>query len=214
MRDEEVGTSQSDITPKSRGGPLNFPLHKMVHFNVKQSLCCFLQAGSFGHLLRVSSSNREKTNKLWIAKFSPSKRFELKRQNEPVFSPTSLNTHSHEVVVISSESNVWNCQGSCDRDASIACNTKQNSFVVGYVTVTSHTYYVWFWLHDHVTNCSVWLVNNKDGSGLQPTPKINSVDNSVTLWLLNLLLIQWQTDTDSRAVQLFSLLGYLTGQIC
>lgn len=50
VRDEEVGTSQSDITPKSHGGPLNFPLHKMVHFNVKQSLCCFLQTGSFGHL--------------------------------------------------------------------------------------------------------------------------------------------------------------------
>lgn len=50
VRDEEVGTSQSDITPKSHGGPLNLPCHKKVHFNVKQSLCCVVQAGSFGHL--------------------------------------------------------------------------------------------------------------------------------------------------------------------
>lgn len=50
VRDKEVGTSQSDITPKSHGGPQSFALHNMVHFNVKQLLCCVLQAGSFGHL--------------------------------------------------------------------------------------------------------------------------------------------------------------------
>lgn len=42
VRDKEVGTSQSDITPTSHGGPLNLPLCKMVHFNVKQSLCCVI----------------------------------------------------------------------------------------------------------------------------------------------------------------------------
>lgn len=64
VRDKEVGTSQSDITSKSHGGPKIVPLHKMVHFNVKQSLCCFLQVGSFDHLYRFPSSNREKTCEL------------------------------------------------------------------------------------------------------------------------------------------------------
>lgn len=130
-----------------------------------------------------------------------------------LFSDIIKFSHSHEVVVTSSECNVWNCQGSCNRDASIACNTKQRTVLLTVRSFMRRTLqnHVWFGLHDHVTNCSVWLVNNKDGSGLQPTPKINIVDNSVTLWLLNRLLIQWQADTYPRAVQLFSWVGYRTG---
>lgn len=122
-------------------------------------------------------------------------------------------THSHEVVVTSSERNVWNCQGICDRDASIACNAKQRTVLLSVMSFIHRAQQNhMFGLGSMVMSQTIWLVNRKDGSGLQPTPKINNEDNGMRLWLLNLwfngrqILVQkylndllwWVTEQDNH----------------
>ena len=95
---------------QSHGGPLNMPLHKTVHFNVKQSFAVFFLFSFKSPQLRPREMSE-------LSSSVPVKRF--KWQNEPVhFSGviiTSKHSHDPAVVVTSSECYTDNCQGSCDR---------------------------------------------------------------------------------------------------
>lgn len=81
VRDGELGTSQSDITPRSHGGPPNLSLQKMVHFNVKQSPAVYFWKGSACPPLESPALTE---GSFWIVKFSPSQSSELKWQNKHV----------------------------------------------------------------------------------------------------------------------------------
>lgn len=214
VRDKEVGTSQSDITPTSHGGPLNLPLRKMVHFNVKQSLCCVVFCSQV--LVVVSKESPAQTKnrclncqvqsqwEVWAATAAPTRLFPWHRcvQTQPWSSGHILGALREAVRAAAIATPRW--PGRRRRSAAQLCH----------ITCRKHPNHVWIRLHDSDTTGSVWLVLKKDGSGLQPTPKPNSVDNRSTLWLLNLLLKHQQANTDSSQAQLFSLVDYITAGIC
>lgn len=95
-------------------------LHKMVHFNVKQSLAVFFFL--FAERLSPPSFRSLQLEPMELSELSssvPVKRFEFKFQNEPVhFSGIIISSkHNHDptVVVTSSECYTDDRQCSCDR---------------------------------------------------------------------------------------------------